>query len=184
MLHKLFFVIWFFLPAALANTAPVVVSKVPFLKKFTQPVDFGKSWRGKRIFGDHKTIRGFVAGILTGIGIALLQLHFYNASADLRDLIPIDYNELNVALFGGISAFGALLGDSVKSFFKRRSGVKPGQSWFPFDQVDYIFGGVLATMLFLRLEYVDYLLLFVVYFILHPLSTVTGYLLKLKDSPI
>jgi len=36
--------------------------------------------------------------------------------------------------------FGALLGDIVESFFKRRKGIERGKDWIPFDQLDFIIG--------------------------------------------
>ena len=36
--------------------------------------------------------------------------------------------------------FGALLGDIIESFFKRRIGKKRGEDWIPFDQIDFILG--------------------------------------------
>ena len=40
----------------------------------------------------------------------------------------------------GSICFGALLGDIVESFFKRRVGRKRGENWIPFDQLDFILG--------------------------------------------
>jgi len=37
---------------------------------------------------------------------------------------------------------GAMAGDAVKSFFKRRVGIRPGQPWIPFDQLDFIVGAL------------------------------------------
>jgi CDP-2,3-bis-(O-geranylgeranyl)-sn-glycerol synthase len=42
---------------------------------------------------------------------------------------------------------GAILGDLIKSFFKRRIGIKPGEKWIFFDQVDYAIGALLFTSL-------------------------------------
>jgi CDP-diglyceride synthetase len=36
-----------------------------------------------------------------------------------------------------------MTGDAVKSFFKRRLGITPGKSWFPFDQLDFVLGAIL-----------------------------------------
>ena len=33
-------------------------------------------------------------------------------------------------------------GDAVKSSFKRRVGIAPGQPWFPADQLDFIVGAM------------------------------------------
>ncbi|MEM3153941.1 MAG: CDP-archaeol synthase, partial [Candidatus Woesearchaeota archaeon] len=54
---------------------------------------------------------------------------------------PFEFSGLKWALAAGI---GALLGDSIKSFFKRRLGILPGRPWIPFDQVDYAIGALAA----------------------------------------
>ena len=86
-------------------------------------------------------------------------------------------------LFGLLSSAGALTGDALRSFFKRQRGMAPGKSWFPFDQIDYVLGGVVFTACYIQLTLWQYVLLFIVWFLLHPLATLIGYLLKLKDSP-
>lgn len=175
---------WFFIPAGVANTAAVFASKLPVLRRFSYPMDFKKSINGVRIFGDHKTIRGLVVGIAVAILLTAIEINIYNNSSWLKENLTINYSEINPLIFGFLSGFGALMGDAVKSFFKRRVGVKPGDSWFPFDQIDYIVGGILATMIYVRLNFIDYLFLLLIWFILHPLSTFVGFLLKLKDKPI
>jgi CDP-2,3-bis-(O-geranylgeranyl)-sn-glycerol synthase len=184
MLKELIFVGWFFLPAGVSNIAAFMSGKYPFLRRFSHPVDFGIKVRGKRILGDHKTIRGFVFGIIAAIIIVYLQIYLYNKFSFISSLIPINYNSVNPLVFGFLSGFGALFGDSVKSFFKRQMGVAPGRSWLPFDQIDYILGGILFTSFYIQLTFDQYIALFLVWFLLHPLTTLIGYILRLKESPL
>lgn len=184
MIKDLFFVWWFFAPAGVANIAAFFSGKIPGISKYSYPVDMGKSFRGKRILGNNKTYRGFVAGIIGAIIIVLLQVILYNQSVLLRNSLILNYNHVNILLLGGLLGFGALLGDSVKSFFKRQFSVSPGKSWFPFDQIDYILGGILTSSVYVRLSMGEYIVLFWIWFLLHPLTTLIGYLFKLKDSPL
>jgi CDP-2,3-bis-(O-geranylgeranyl)-sn-glycerol synthase len=177
-------VLWFFLPAGLGNLAPILANKIPFLKKYTYPLDFGKKFRNRRIFGDHKTIRGLVAGVFIGIITVYVQVFLYNHFQFFRNYSFIDYNKINPFILGFIAAFGALFGDSVKSFFKRQLNIPSGKSWFPFDQIDYIIGGILFTALYVELSFNIYFYLFIIWFLLHILSTFIGWLLRLKDDPI
>jgi len=39
-----------------------------------------------------------------------------------------DYTEVNILIIGFLFGFGALLGDLVESFFKRRIGIESGKS--------------------------------------------------------
>ena len=41
---------------------------------------------------------------------------------------------------------GALIGDLIKSFFKRRLGLKPGARFVPFDQTDFVVGALIFIM--------------------------------------
>lgn len=168
----LFFSFLFFLPAGIANMMPVFASKIPILREYCYPLDFGLSFRGKRIFGDHKTIRGLLAGVFAGVLGVLIEQHL--------GFLPTQ----NPLLLGFLLSFGALIGDSIKSFFKRQIGIPSGKSWFPFDQIDYIMGGIFFSLFVVELPLSDYLIIISLYFILHLLISYTGFLLGLKNNPI
>ncbi len=185
MLHDVLFALWFFLPAGAANVMPIFVAKIPFLERYTYPIDFSKTFRGKRILGDHKTWRGLVFGILAATLTLWLQQVLVDHYAWAMNLTnEVDYTSLPVLILGPLFAIGALGGDAVESFFKRQRGVAPGKGWFPFDQIDYIIGGALVTMPFVTLSILQYVWLIVLWLIVHVISTIAGYLLGLKDSPI
>jgi len=73
-----------------------------------------------------------------------------------------------------------LIGDSVKSFFKRRLGRKPGSAWFPFDQVDFILGACLFTWPFVGFGWEVFVILLVVTPVLHFVVNVIAYFIGLK----
>lgn len=184
---EILFVLWFFLPSGFGNIAPILAAKIPFLKAYSYPLDGYLKLRHKRIFGDHKTIRGLLSGILTGIITAYLQVFIFHHSQFFRDVSlvgSVNYNLLNPFLLGFLGSFGALFGDAAKSFFKRQLNIPAGKSWFPADQIDYIIGGIIFTSFYIQLSWKLYLLLFIIWFFLHPLSTFIGWLLRLKDEPI
>ncbi len=182
-MQNFLFILWYFLPAGLANTAPIFASHIGFLKKYTHPLDGYHKWRGKRIFGNHKTIRGMISGVIVGIIASVLEQQYYNLPF-IRTFVPASFMHIDPVMFGILSAIGALGGDSIKSFFKRQLNIASGRSWFPFDQIDYIVGGITLTALVYPLSLWQYLLLFIIWFLLHPISTLVGYWLKLKKSPI
>jgi len=129
--------IYFMLPAYFANMAPVLVKD--YFKFLAIPLDFNKKINNKPILGAHKTLRGLIFGIIAGIIIAFIQslLYKYNFFTNIS---LIDYS--NWLLIGFLMSFGALVGDSVKSFFKRIIDIKPGKKWIPFDQLDYTIGAL------------------------------------------
>lgn len=166
-----------FFPAAIANMMPVFANKIPKLNQWHTPMDFGKTWKGVRLFGDHKTWRGFITGTVIG---SILGLALFWGVAELRGL---DFAVLPHLLFASSLSAGALLGDVIKSFFKRRTKVAPGKSWFPFDQIDYIIGGlILATPFQLPLVFI--ISIIPVYFGGVLGATYIAWLLKLKQDPI
>ena len=79
---------------------------------------------------------------------------------------------------------GALGGDAIESFFKRRVGIKAGNPWFFFDQVDYIIGGLLfGSIVFV--PPVEVLICTVaLFFLLHLVVSYVGFLFGFKDKPI
>lgn len=183
-MNALLFSLWFFLPAGLANGAPVLASKLPFLKKFKTPIDYGAHYRGKRILGNNKTWRGLLAGILTAIITVVIQVYIYNHWSFVRDISLIDYSSLNPWLLGFLLGFGALFGDAAESFIKRQVDVASGESWFPFDQLDYVVGGLFFSSLVVSLSFRYYVLIAIVWFCLHLLSVYGGYLIGWRDKPI
>jgi CDP-2,3-bis-(O-geranylgeranyl)-sn-glycerol synthase len=184
MLTNIFFAFWFFLPAGVSGVGAIFASKFPILNKWNAPLDFGKSIGGKRIFGKNKTIRGLVFGVLASVIVASIQNHIYLSNSDIQELLKLDYTQINPIIFGTLSGFGSMMGDAIRSLFKRRQNIEPGKPWIPFDQIDFIIGGIIFTLLYVRLELTDYIIIFILYVVSHPLATITGYLLKLKDDPI
>jgi CDP-2,3-bis-(O-geranylgeranyl)-sn-glycerol synthase len=185
MLQDLFFAFWFFIPAAWANMVPIFAAAIPALKKFDAPMDFGYSYRGKRIFGSHKTWRGVIAGVIIATLLLWLQQLAVEHVAWIRNMTDqVDYTALPTLILGPLFALGALGGDAIESFFKRQRGVPPGQGWFPFDQIDYIIGGAIATMPFVSLTVWQYIWLIILWLLIHVASTYLGWLVGLKERPI
>ncbi|MBI4449250.1 CDP-archaeol synthase [Candidatus Woesearchaeota archaeon] len=126
--------IYLYWPGAMANMAPVILKPVfPWLD---MPVDAGLRFRGRRLLGNHKTIRGFVLGI----SLAIITVY-------LQRIGPAQWQLVSYELWWliGLSlGLGALGGDAIKSFFKRQTGIPPGKNWFPFDQLDCVIGSILA----------------------------------------
>jgi CDP-2,3-bis-(O-geranylgeranyl)-sn-glycerol synthase len=135
---------WLIIPAYIANASAVLVGG-------GTPVDFGKSWKdGIRILGDGKTWRGLFAGAFIGM------IGGFGLAVAARYIALSDFAFLNLSVFEGFPlmipiifslCFGALTGDVVKSFFKRRIGKNRGEDWFLFDQIDFIVGALFFSFL-------------------------------------
>jgi len=167
--------LYLMLPAYFANMVPLLVRKVNFLNV---PVDFNKKWKGKPIFGSHKTWRGMFFGVIAGVIVAYIQFVLLRYSF-FADISLLDYS--NWLVVGFLLGFGALVGDAIKSFFKRRVGVKPGGKFIPWDEIDYTIG----ALLFISLVYIPswqiILAVLILNFILHIAVNHIGYYLGIND---
>lgn len=181
MIKTIFFSLWFLLPIGFANIAPIIATKI-FGKKFSFPLDFNLKLNNKRILGENKTLRGFFAGIFVGILTVFLQKYLFFNFPGIHKLLKIDYSLINPFILGSLCALGALGGDAIESFVKRQANIKPGKSWFPFDQMDYAIGGIIFTFLYIRLDFISYFFIFIFLFLFHPLFNIIGFILRLKKS--
>ena len=168
--------IWVMLPAYLPNSIAAAVGG-------GSPIDRGRNWRdGRRILGDGKTSRGFFGGVAGGIGVGLCQVALVGTG--IFSLLPA-HTVLSVILL----ATGSLLGDMVKSFFKRRQGIERGGEWILVDQYDFLAGALLLTLIFdplWLLQTITVPLLIVIIIItpvLHRTVNIIGYKIGVKKVP-
>lgn len=173
--------LWLLLPAAFANMAPVLAK--PLFPRWDTPVDFGHVWKEKEIFGSHKTYRGFASGIFLGFIVFYFQQLLYQSFPAIRNISLFNYVDVHSVL-GAWMGFSALLGDLIKSFFKRRFSIRPGRPWIPFDQIDWIIGALLGICV----VYVPTLTLVLVSLAIgvafHFLIKYIGFLWKLNPTPL
>ena len=164
------------LPAYFANMAPVMVKKINL---FAFPIDFNKKINNNPIFGKNKTFRGFVFGIVFAIIVTYLQFLLYNA--ELFKNISF-FNYQNWLLFGALMGLGALTGDLVKSFFKRRLNIEPGARFIPFDQIDFVVGALAFIMPIFDLTLKIFITSLLLSFTLHILVNHTAFYLRIRNE--
>ena len=185
MLENILFAIWFLLPAGFANASPIFIAAVPFLKKYNTPIDGGKKFRGHDLLGPHKTWRGIITGIIVAtLTLWVQQMIVVDASWAHFVTGPVNYAALPVLILGPLFAIGALGGDAVESFFKRRIGIKSGKSWIGFDQLDYVVGAIIITLPFVILQPIQYVMIIIVWFLLHLTTSFAGWMVGLKKEPM
>src|SRR5512141_2579436 len=95
-MHDVVLAFYLFLPAGIANSVP------PLLTRLLGP---GRPIEA-RIFGAHKTWQGLIGGTIAGSITFLVQRTFDDLAVPLAVSV--------------LMPLGALLGDLIKSFFKRR----------------------------------------------------------------
>ncbi len=159
--------LYYFLPAYIANMAPVLFQKLPFLDK---PI-----WEKK--LGKNKTWRGVVVAALCGVIVFWLQKMAYNFG--FTSLAIIDYNDFSV-LMGLLLGLGAIVGDSVKSYYKRKAEIQPGMPWPGFDQLDFVVGGLAFSFLLYVPPVEVIVVLFLATPLLHIATNHIGYWLGMR----
>ncbi|MBI5225055.1 CDP-2,3-bis-(O-geranylgeranyl)-sn-glycerol synthase [Candidatus Micrarchaeota archaeon] len=165
--------ILFIIPAYMANSAPVLLSgwgALDFRMKF---------FDGKRLLGDSKTVRGTLGGLLVGFIVGMI---FTYISPEYLFYVAGNEKKLIVT---ALLVFGAICGDLLGSFFKRRLDIESGEPLFITDQVLFILMAVLFASLpagFFITVY-DLVVILVITLVTHILANVIAHKLNLKKVP-
>jgi len=174
--------VWFGLPAWIANATPV-------LGGGGRPIDGGRIYRdGYRVLGDGKTIRGFIVGIffgiLIGVGQMLAAPYLHPLLAQYVTVTPdmelVLYMQIPVAI---LMSFGALTGDIIGSFIKRRVNVKSGDPSPFMDQLGFIVVALIFAYPLIQPGAIYVIILILITLGIHWISNALGYLLGLKKHP-
>lgn len=187
MFKLIFSSLWYLLPAALGNHnascgdrlwLPLFIKRG--LAKLAVPVDFGIKVNGKELFGNNKTWRGIIVGVVTGILIAGIQAMLFFKYSFFKNTTIVDYEKVNFVLFGVLMGGGALIGDLIESFIKRRLNKPSGKPWFPWDQVDWIIGSMLLSSIVFVPSLKTVLVTIISYTIVHLCSDRVVYWMGIK----
>jgi CDP-diglyceride synthetase len=140
------------LSMAVAGAAQTAWLKLPASARFAVPLDGGARFRGRRLFGDNKTARGFVVIVPVGaLATGVLGPVFIDAGASVWNLSALSYAGL-----GAFAATGLMLGELPNSFLKRQLDVPPGGAprgrvarvvAFSLDRFDSVLGTLIAVAL-------------------------------------
>ncbi|MGD2200239.1 MAG: CDP-2,3-bis-(O-geranylgeranyl)-sn-glycerol synthase [Candidatus Bathyarchaeota archaeon] len=149
--------IYVYLPAYIANATPVILGG-------GGPLDGGRNWiDGKPLLGDHKTVRGTCSGLAAGFLIGLAQ---------------------QTPLRGALLSIGAIGGDLIVSFIKRRMNLEPGSLFPVADQMGFIIFAVTLVSLTDKAPTWDHAIgILVATLPIHYLTNVLAWALKLKSNP-
>ncbi len=155
--------ILFILPAYAANGAPVVFGG-------GIPIDMNKKFNKKPIFGKHKTVKGLVSGISSGIIVGAIE-----------SAMP----GLGFMLYIGIAqSFGTHFGDLLGSFIKRQQGSKEGHKAELLDQYLFlIFAFIFSMPLGNTPAIYGIVFIFLLTWLMHRFTNKVAYRLRLKDVP-
>lgn len=162
--------LWFIFPAYAANAAPILI-------KGRRPLDFGKKLGAQRLLGDGKTIEGAAGGVLTGAISGLLQ----NA------LMPLLPGELGLVTFSMqlliLLSVGAIAGDMIGAFIKRRLGIPRGYPAPLLDQLDFLVGALIAASAAIAVSTSMVFVLLILTPIIHIATNRISFAMKMKKVP-
>jgi len=133
-LEVLIRVLWVLTPVYAANAlATIPNGRGP-------PMDFGRNWfDGRRILGTSKTWSGFLFGTFVAVPIVLLQAWLILIAPPNLQLVPLYADTVYAALpVAFLLTGGALAGDALGSFIKRRLGWASGARVVGLDQLPFV----------------------------------------------
>ncbi len=169
---------WLMLPAYVPNNFAAIFGG-------GMPLDLGQVFQdGERTLGDGKTFRGTIAGTVCGMLMGLLQ----NQIAPFLGLPAFGTGFEQLPILLGLS-LGAMLGDIFAAFLKRRLKMKRGSPLFLIDQIDFVIGAWLLTMLIAPQwfwhNFTPFIMIIVLIItpILHRVTNIIGYKIGAKKEP-
>lgn len=156
------------------------------------PLDGGRTFRGRPILGENKTLRGFVvmipAAALAFVAVAIVvSISRGVPPATLWQLTPAGY-----AALGAWAGFGFMAGELPNSFVKRRFGILPGQApasalsaaiCFTIDRTDSIVGMLAAVTVAVPTPWMTWVLALVVGPLIHWLFSWWLFQMGVKRRP-
>lgn len=162
VVHALIFIF----PAYCANGAPVVFGG-------GRLIDGGKNFLDRKpLLGSHKTIRGFLAGLVIGTLVGFGEYVLFESSHSFPFLLEISFSPS--FLLGFALSLGALIGDSMDSFIKRRLDIPPGSPLPVVDQLDFVMGALVFALIIGELPSLPITLIIVI--ITPPIHLLTNFL--------
>ena len=178
----------------IAGIVNSIFCKLNVMNSLKVPMDFNKKLKDKkRIFGDHKTWKGFVGYLIFNILFSVI-LGFIWKVSKLEHLNYFYINHENTIMYnifiGFLLGLAYALFELPNSIMKRRLDIEPGKTiegakkvfFIIFDQADSVFGVALIVWLFYPIGIWIYLLFIVVGTVTHLLVNMLLYFLHLRKN--
>jgi CDP-2,3-bis-(O-geranylgeranyl)-sn-glycerol synthase len=171
--YEVVYALFFIFPAYVANAIPVILGG-------GRPIDGGRKMPdGRSIFGSHKTVRGFVAGIIAGTLTGVAQSGLLRLGLPTDFVLPFDFT----VWLAFVVSLGALVGDLVHSFVKRRGGLADGAPLPVADQLDFVVGAVLFSFFVSPPPWITIAIILVITLPIHLLTNILAHALGAKKTP-
>lgn len=176
-------------PVLLATLAHGLFMKYDWLSRLKRPLDFGQTYRRRRIFGEHKTWRGFVLYMVFCTLGTVIQKWLQTEGYLPPWLLLVDYRSYGY-LVGVLLGLGMTVGELPNSFLKRqldvpsgkRKGGRLGFVFFLFDQVDLTIGIWIFLFFLIRPSLLLVLWSLFLTLVLHVAVSSAGYFLGMRKT--
>jgi len=175
ILFELILGFWIVIPAYAANGfAP--------LARGRRRIDFGKKIGGREILGAGKTWEGLILALIVGTLFGALEVYLYPQLNPIA--MEAGFSLQNITIFSVFFvALGAMVGDMIGSFIKRRLDIGRGDSAPLLDQLDFLAGAFLFASLFVPISFISILIFIIITPFVHYLASFIGYKLGVKEVP-
>jgi CDP-2,3-bis-(O-geranylgeranyl)-sn-glycerol synthase len=173
-----------FAPLLLGFAVHGVCIRFGLLRALGRPIDNGRCWRGRRLFGENKTFRGIVlvaAG--TAVGYAI------SSAAGVWPAGPLSHPSVALCV-GFATGAAAMAAELPNSLLKRQLGIAPGSQpggklgplFHVLDQVDVVVGAWAVLLWIVEPDLVTVLASLVFMYLAHQAITLAGYALGMRAT--
>jgi hypothetical protein len=190
MMKEFFTLAYLFLPLLVGLALHGFCIKYDLLAFLYHPIDRGRKFRGRRIFGENKTYRGLVVVSLgTAIGFGFQSLLFHRI-ASIRGVELFDYAFFKSIALGAAVGVAAMLSELPNSFIKRQFEIAPGtaaKGWksvifYVYDQIDFLLGAWLVLAVVVPVTVTRVLFSSGLLLVAHQLMSSVGYALGMRRT--
>lgn len=165
--------------------------KYNWLPWLYRPIDSGRRFHGKPVFGSNKTWRGILAFGIGSDMAFLVQAGLLHRYPAIRHIEMINYEMDYAWIFGFVFGTVALFGELPNSFIKRHLGIQPGMApprgfarsfFFVLDQIDILLGVWIVLAFAMPVTLPEVLCSVIVVFLTHLVVTLVGYRLGMRHT--
>ena len=180
--------LWVFVPVLGAAILHAPVLTFDLFRPLKRPLDFGATFRGRRVFGDNKTGRGalfMTAGVVAAaVLLSLWPWYWHKLPDGIQDAGPW--------LYGLLLGVSVVVGELPNSFLKRQLGIQPGaQRRGPlgvaisiFDQADFVLVAWVLLLPLWTMSVGQAAIVFAVVAAVHMVINLIGYAIGARSAPI
>lgn len=166
-------VLYLISPLILAGIIHSIVIKKNLLSVLRQPIDRGKLFQNKEIFGKNKTWRGILITVAVSICVVAIQKYLYSKDIFVA-LSIIDYQNTNWLQFGFLLGIAYSIAELPNSFIKRRIGIEAGKInqqkfllQYLIDQIDSSIGVIFMLFFFYNIQWKALIAIFLIGTLIH-----------------